>query len=484
MKKLQFLPIFFLLFSFGLSAQQEFYKELYEKYPDYKEEDVKQRRFTHDLVVDLIAKQEKNSYFRINKVGESIEGRSLNLLSIGSGKIDVLLWSQMHGDESTATMALFDIFNFLNSEDFKTEKDVMLKEVTLHFLPMLNPDGAEKFQRRNALGIDLNRDALRLQSPESKTLKMVRDSLDADFGFNLHDQSRYYNAEGTNKPASISYLAPAYNYEKSINEVRGNAMKLIVIMNNIIQNYAPGQVGRYNDDFEPRAFGDNIQKWGTSTILIESGGYPNDPEKQEIRKLNFVSILAAIFAIAEEDYKTIAISEYESIPQNDSRLYDLKLTEVTYELLGNEYILDLGMNHREVPGNTPQEYFYRAYVADRGDLSTNYAYKSKELSGYKLSSGRVYPEILKDLEAVEKLDFNKLLEQAYAYVQVENLPENEHFTDYPVNLVTPNFKVAEDISHSFFLEKDGKPEYAVINGFLVKTDEELSAVENALILRQ
>ncbi|GAH27551.1 unnamed protein product, partial [marine sediment metagenome] len=58
-----------------------------------------------------------------------------------------------------------------------------------------------------------------------------------------------------------------------------------------IQKYAPGQVGRYNDDFEPRAFGDNIQKWGTSTILIESGGFQNDTEKQEIRKLNYVSIL-------------------------------------------------------------------------------------------------------------------------------------------------------------------------------------------------
>ena len=59
-------------------------------------------------------------------------------------------------------------------------------------------------------------------------------------------------------------------------------MKIIVFMNDILQKYAPGQVGRYNDDFEPRAFGDNIQKWGTSTILIESGGYPNDIEKQEI----------------------------------------------------------------------------------------------------------------------------------------------------------------------------------------------------------
>ncbi|MDR9456479.1 MAG: M14 family metallopeptidase [Salegentibacter sp.] len=484
MKNFSTLSIFFLFITFGLSAQQDnFFKKLYAKYPDYKEESINQRRFTHELVIDLIKKLESNSEFRINKVGESIEGRSLNLLSIGTGETDVLLWSQMHGDESTATMTLFDIFNFLNVEDFKAEKELMLKEVTLHFLPMLNPDGAEKFQRRNALGVDVNRDALRLQSPESKTLKKVRDSLDADFGFNLHDQSRYYNAEGTEKPATISFLAPAYDYEKSINKVRGNAMKLIVLMNGVLQNYAPGQVGRYNDDFEPRAFGDNIQKWGTSTILIESGGYPDDPEKQEIRKLNFVAILAAVFAIADEDYKTVDIAEYENIPQNDSKLYDLKLTEVTYELLGNEYILDLGINHSEVPGDTPQKYSYRAYVADRGDLSTNYAYNSKDLLGYKLISGKVYPEILPDVEAVGKLDFEELMEQAYAYIPVENLPEKENFTDYPVNLVSPDFKVSEDISHSFFLEKDGETEYAVINGFLVKIGEEPSAVKNALILK-
>ena len=34
-------------------------------------------------------------------------------LSLESGEVHVLLWSQMHGDESTATMALFDIFNFI-----------------------------------------------------------------------------------------------------------------------------------------------------------------------------------------------------------------------------------------------------------------------------------------------------------------------------------------------------------------------------------
>ncbi|MGY5848902.1 M14 family metallopeptidase [Salegentibacter sp. F14] len=484
MKRNQIISIFFLLISFGLLAQQDkFYENLYENYPSYKEESINQRRFTHKQVLDLIKKQENNSAFRIKKVGESIEGRSLNLVSIGSGQTDVLLWSQMHGDESTATMALFDIFNFLNDDDYKKEKTALLQKVTLHFLPMLNPDGAEKFQRRNAIGIDINRDALRLQSPESKTLKKVRDSLNADFGFNLHDQSRYYNAEGTEKPATISFLAPAYDYKKSTNEVRGNAMKLIVLMNDVLQQYAPGHVGRYNDDFEPRAFGDNIQKWGTSTILIESGGYPNDPEKQEIRRLNFVAILAAVFAIAEQEYKMVDITEYENIPQNDSKLYDLKIKRVTYQFRGNDYIVDLGINHGEVPGDTPQEYSYRAYVADQGDLSTNYAYKSRDFSGYRLKSGKVYPETFEDIEAIEKLDFNELLKQAYAYVPVEKLPEDKDFTNYPVNIVSSNFKVPEEITPTFFLMEEGEIKYAVINGFLVEIGQDPSAVKNALILK-
>ena len=49
---------------------------------------------------------------------------------------------------------------------------------------MLNPDGAERFQRRNAQSIDINRDALRLQTPEGRTLKAVRDRFQPRIGFN------------------------------------------------------------------------------------------------------------------------------------------------------------------------------------------------------------------------------------------------------------------------------------------------------------
>ncbi len=231
----------FVIFS-SFSFSQSFESQIIAHYKEFKESSLKERRITYNDIQPLISNLKNNPFFEVQKVGESIEGRDLHLISVGEGDTDVLLWSQMHGDESTATMAIFDIFNFLAADSFQKEKEELLQNIKLHFLPMLNPDGAEKFQRRNTLGIDVNRDALRLQSPEGKTLKRIRDSLEADFGFNLHDQSKYYNAEASANPATISFLAPVYNYEKDINEVRGNAIKLIVGMNQELQKFIPGQV--------------------------------------------------------------------------------------------------------------------------------------------------------------------------------------------------------------------------------------------------
>src|SRR5690606_29627287 len=476
---------FFPLFSCSqISLQAD---QLWNSYPDFKETSLDKRRIKHKDILPLIEKLKNNDRFNVQKVGESIEGRDLFLISIGEGDVDVFLWSQMHGDESTATMAIFDIFNFLKSEKFSAENKELLSKVKLHFLPMLNPDGAEVFQRRNILGIDVNRDALRLQSPEGETLKRIRDSLEADFGFNLHDQSKYYNAETTNKPATISFLAPAYNYEKEVNEVRGNAMKVIVSMNRDLQKIIPGQVAKYNDDFEPRAFGDNIQKWGTSAILIESGGYLNDPEKQEIRKLNYVAILSALNTISTGAFEKEDLKDYETIPENDSKLYDLKLTGLTYELLGREYIIDLGINHHEVPGGK-NGYYYRSQIADQGDLSTNYGYQEHDLSNHKIVFGKVYPKILNTVKDVEQLDLKSILNEGYSYVRVKNFPGKINHLDLPVNVVRENFKTPSrlnvGVNPNFFLSKNGTIQYAIINGFLIDLKEfNQDSVRNALIIK-
>lgn len=467
---------------------QDITSQLYETYASYKEPSLGERRIKHKDIQPLLEKFKNNPKFKVSKVGESIGGKSLSLVSIGTGETNVFLWSQMHGDEPTATQAIFDILNFLDSPDFTNEKSDILSNLTVHFLPMLNPDGAELFQRRNLLGIDINRDALRLQSPEGQTLKRVRDSLDADFGFNLHDQSTYYNAERTEKPATISYLAPAYNYEKEINEVRGNAMKIIVFMNNILQRYAPGQVGRYNDDFEPRAFGDNIQKWGTSTILIESGGYPNDTEKQEIRKLNYVSILSAIYTIAKQNFNEIDISEYEKIPENNRMLFDLKIVGATYNLMGNPYKIDLGVNQVEVDYDGHNDFWYSSRILDQGDLSTYYGYETLNAEGYEIIRAKAYPQVQPNLESIKALKFKELLSQGYGYVRISNFPPKILNSPVPLHVIsetykTPPLNLQPGINPTFFLKKEGKILYAVINGFLIDLTSNEINVPNAMLFK-
>ncbi|WP_340202250.1 M14 family zinc carboxypeptidase [Ascidiimonas sp. W6] len=466
---------------------QNFQDQLFNSYENYCEKSIKNRRIKHADIQPLIAKFQNKDGFTIKKVGESIGGRDLQLISLGSGKIDIFLWSQMHGDESTATMALFDLLNFFEGDGFENQKKAILKAVKIHLLPMLNPDGAELFQRRNLLGIDINRDALRLQSPEARTLKKVRDSLSADFGFNLHDQSKYYNALLTPESATVSFLAPAYNYEKSVNEVRGNAMKIIVLMNKILQKYIPGGVGRYNDDFEPRAFGDNIQKWGTSTILIESGGYKNDTEKQFIRKLNYVSILTAIQSISNESYKKINKRQYTEIPNNDRKLFDLKLTGLSYALEGSNFILDVGIHRLERNKMGAKDFYYVGAVSDQGDLSTYFGYEEKQMAGYEYVASKVYPKVQSNFNEVMQLDFNELLKSGFAYIQVEVLPESFPDVKFPLHLVPEGFEPSETlkpgVNATFFIRKEGLLTHAVINGFLIDLNTGGGQFGNALILK-
>lgn len=481
-----FFTLILAIFSVTAIAQvNDMTTRLYDSYSKYKESSLDNRRIKLEDIQPLINKLKSNPAYTVQKVGESIKGKNISLISVGTGDTSVLLWSQMHGDEPTATQAIFDIFNFLNSTDFKAEKEQLLSKLTLHFMPMLNPDGAEVFTRRNALGIDINRDALMLQSPEGQILKRIRDSLDADFGFNLHDQSTYYNAERTDKPATISYLAPAYNYEKDINDVRGNAMKVIVFMNNIIQNYAPGQVGRYNDDFEPRAFGDNIQKWGTSAILIESGGYKNDVEKQEIRKLNFVSILSACYIIANGEYNNIPVEDYEKIPQNDRKLFDLKIERFTHKLLGKDYILDIGINHLEVEDKNHETFYNVGSIVEKGDLSTYYGYETLDATGYRLIEGKVYPETIQIMEDLKAMDIYGLLKSGYTYVRLEQYSSNDKEVLMPINILSkdqkaPGFYVNIGNNPNFVLQKDGSVDYAVVNGFLINLKTKENNLKNAL----
>ncbi len=261
----------------------------------------------------------------VEEAGRSAEGREIHRLTAGSGPTRVMLWSQMHGDESTASMALADLIRFFHEQPEHRLTRSILEGTTLHLIPMLNPDGAERFQRRNAQGVDVNRDARRLVTPEGRALKAAHDAFQPDFGFNLHDQDPAIRVGNSDRQAAIALLAPAFNEARGVNDRRRAAMQVASLLVDAVEPLVGDHVARYDDTFNARAFGDLMAAWGTSTVLIESGGWAEDPQKQHLRRTNFVALVTALDAIATGRYQAYGTDLYEGLAFNGRRVPDLLL---------------------------------------------------------------------------------------------------------------------------------------------------------------
>jgi hypothetical protein len=292
------------------------------------------RRFNQDTYWDAVEPLVRSDHLRVQAVGESAEGRPIRTVSFGRGPISVLLWSQMHGDESTASMALADLYALVEKKPGHDLTRTLSERLTVHTLPMLNPDGAQRFQRRNAQGIDINRDARALATPEGRILKDVRDRVEPLVGFNLHDQGVGTRVGRTDRGVAIALLSPPFDHSRAVNDVRLRAMEIMGVMIEAMSPLVEGHIAKYDDTFNPRAFGDLITQWGTSTILVESGGWEDDPQKQYLRRVNFVALLAALESIATGSFQGVGSDAYQALPPNGRRIGDLLVSGGTVVIPG------------------------------------------------------------------------------------------------------------------------------------------------------
>ena len=269
------------------------------------------------------------AFLSLRDAGASIEGRPIRIISFGKGPTTILLWTQMHGDEPTATLAFLDILGILTGPGGRESwaKEILAR-TTVHAIPMLNPDGAERARRLNAAGIDINRDALALVSPEARILREAQRQLRPDYAFNLHDQP-LASAGPVPRVTALSLLSPACDEKRSTPPVRLRAMKVGALVVNVLRPFVAGHLATYDDSFLPRAFGDAMQSWGTSTLLVESGHWPKDPEKRLVRRLNVAGILAAMHAIGSGTVERTSPRSYLRLPQNGKMLFDVLVRNVT-----------------------------------------------------------------------------------------------------------------------------------------------------------
>ncbi|WP_317167883.1 M14 family zinc carboxypeptidase [Blattabacterium cuenoti] len=373
---------------------------LFQNYESFKDSSVSHSRIFRYYDLLQVMNKYKN-ICSIVPIGLSIEKRQIFKIKWGMGKIKILIWSQMHGNETTGTKSMFDIFHFFLQEKNCDLVQFFKKNLTILFIPMLNPDGSEIFQRRNAINIDLNRDAVCLQSPEIQILFQEIEKSNPDILFNLHDQRSIYNVGNKSfNPAILSFLSPSTSLKKNVYSIsRKKSMGVINFIVKKLHKILPniGSIGRFSDELYPTATGDRLQKLGYPCILIESGNYPKDFQKKIIRKYSVLSILSGIYFISynkgeniENNYKS-----YFSIPENKNILLDKIYRKVQIQKNKNKFLVDIGLMNFEKFDFIKKNIFIFTKIVDIGDLSNFFSYDESLVMGKKFygKKGESFPEI-------------------------------------------------------------------------------------------
>lgn len=353
--------------------------KILKSYYSFKESALYSRFFKHQHLLEILNRN--TVCFTSEVAGYSLEGREIRLLKVGDGTIPILLWSQMHGDETSGTMALMDLLNIFRLNNDCAAVAEILEKCTLYILPMVNPDGAERFTRRNAQQIDINRDYLLTVSPEAQILKAVQERIKPLFGFNLHDQSDLWGVENQANPAALSFLAPAFDRSSNLNATRHRAMQVVAGINDQLSCCLQEKIGLFDDTFEPRAFGDNFQKSGTSTILIEGGSIKGDHDHQEVRKMVFAAILTGLHAIASASYLENTVEDYFRIPKNSKSLFHVLIRNVALSGIRTS----IGINYKSTPTKSGAAITCLYTVEDVGDLSTMYAHQEYDAASMQIN---------------------------------------------------------------------------------------------------
>jgi len=207
--------------------------------------------------------------FQVEEIGRSVEGRSINHLWFGRGPLHVLLWSQMHGDEPTATAAC----SMLPSSSVATgaSRPTRASRRADHShradaspgrrrtLPAAQRQGSTSIATRSGC-----------RHPEGRALKGLRDRLNPASASS--PQPGLAHVRRQDRPAGRD-LAAVGGRRRSAHEDPGPPADEAGLRAHPRgpRTLAPGRIARYDDEFRGESVRDNLTKWGTSVILIETG---------------------------------------------------------------------------------------------------------------------------------------------------------------------------------------------------------------------
>ncbi len=295
----------------------------------------------------------------VQSVGKTQRGRDIMLvtLSLASAedkeKMKMLYMARIHGDEPGGTEGLL---HFIDQMIKRNDLQILLENIDIHIMPMVNVDGGMKMKRQTANGIDLNRDQVRLESPEAIAIRKVSNLIDPHFYVDFHEYQPLKSAYSLvsdqilTVPWDVMYLTSGNPNVSS--DIRLQIDSLILPDADIIlkeNNYTshtyytprvmPAGVTLNMGGSSPRSTSNSFALNNAYSILIEGRGIGlcNSSIK---RRLNTINLLAESFARMCSQNKDSLLSVL-SKAENDRKPVAVKFASQKSENVNISFINEL-----------------------------------------------------------------------------------------------------------------------------------------------
>jgi hypothetical protein len=282
---------------------------------------------------------------RLGSMGYSFEGRSLPLVVVGdvkdsspaavisSGKTRVYIQANIHAGEVEGKEAMQELLRSLASG----EHAAWLESMVLLIAPIYNADGNEKVnltnrpaqngpiggmgQRANAQNLDLNRDHMKLESPEARSLAQLLTRYDPHLSIDLH------TTNGTRHAYQLTYEPPMNpNVDKGIIELlRGDLLPAVTrsikqrdgwdffYYGNLPWRGSNDDRGWYASDYLARYNHSYIGLRNRLAILSEAFAYLSFEDRIRVTRRFVEEILDYVHRNGEKIRKTVAAADRVSI---------------------------------------------------------------------------------------------------------------------------------------------------------------------------
>ncbi|MFD1361247.1 M14 family zinc carboxypeptidase [Lentibacillus salinarum] len=240
---------------------------------------------TYSEMVDFLEKQEtKQKQMALEEIGQTVQGRDIHLVKYMNDPDNptVLYLAQQHGNEALNTEGMLNFIKHLGTGKYKD----VLDGVNILLMPMYNADGAmgdvnfsledyvadgdRHLTRYNANEVDLNRDHIAKEQPESQALhNNVLSEYDIDYMVDMHHQGVWSERDGD--LVSGSMLHPTADAVDQ--DVLHQSKQLGAVVFDAIEPKGWGHIGKYQG-----GTGENIGRNGIavqydiSTLLLEMRG--------------------------------------------------------------------------------------------------------------------------------------------------------------------------------------------------------------------